>query len=98
MMKPMQVTFDIPDALAAQIAAAGKDPARQALEALLADAYRTRTLSEGEIKRILGYGTRMEVHQLLAEHGVPLDYTLEDLDRDREALRDLPPLRQPSAA
>jgi len=30
----MQVTFDIPDALAAQIRAAGKDPASAALEAL----------------------------------------------------------------
>ncbi len=30
----MQVTIDIPDTLAAQLAAAGKDPARAALEAL----------------------------------------------------------------
>lgn len=39
----MQVTIDIPDALAAQLAAAGRDPARAALEALnviqLADEY-----------------------------------------------------------
>ncbi len=30
----MQVTLDIPDTLAAQLIAAGKDPARAALEAL----------------------------------------------------------------
>ncbi len=30
----MQVTIDIPDTLAAQLTAAGKDPARAALEAL----------------------------------------------------------------
>jgi len=30
----MQITLDIPEAFAAQIIAAGKDPAREALEAL----------------------------------------------------------------
>jgi hypothetical protein len=32
----MQVTLDIPDELAAELIAAGKDPAREALEALTA--------------------------------------------------------------
>ncbi len=84
---PMQVTFDIPDTLAAQLRAAGKDPARAALEAVLVEAYRTGQLYEGEIKRILGYGTRMEVHALLKEHNVPLNYDIEDLEQDRETMR-----------
>jgi predicted HTH domain antitoxin len=83
----MQVTFDIPDTLAAQLRAAGKDPARAALEAVLVEAYRTGQLYEGEIKRILGYGTRMEVHALLKEHNVPLNYDIEDLEQDRETMR-----------
>jgi predicted HTH domain antitoxin len=83
----MQVTFDIPDTLADQLRASGKDPSRAALEALAVDAYRSGHLYEGEIKRLLGYGTRMQVHQLLKEHGVPHNYTVDDLEQDRETMR-----------
>jgi predicted HTH domain antitoxin len=83
----MQVTFDIPDTLADQLIAAGKDPARAALEALALEGYRTGQLYEGDIKRLLGYRSRMQVHALLKEHGVPLSYTLDDLAQDRETMR-----------
>ena len=85
----MQVTFDIPDTMAAQLTAAGKDPARAALEAFVIDGYRTQQLSEGQIRRMLGYGTRMQVHALLKEHGVPLHYSLEDFEQDMETSRSL---------
>jgi len=78
----MQVTLTIPDDLAAQYAAAGKDPARVALEALAVEGYRTQRLSEAEVKRMLGYGTRMQVHALLKEHDVYLNYTLEHVQQD----------------
>ena len=94
----MDVTLTIPDALAEKLSNAGEDPARAALEALLVEAYRTRMLSEGEIKRILGYGTRMQVHALLKEHDVPLDYTIEDLEQDRETHRRLREIQSKSAA
>lgn len=82
----MQVTLDIPDALASQLAAAGKDPARAALEATLVDAYRTGKLYEGDLRQALGYRTRMQVHALLAEHGVPLNYDTGDLQQDPATL------------
>jgi predicted HTH domain antitoxin len=85
----MQVTLDIPDALADQLRAAGVDPARAALEALLVDAYRNRHLTESDIKRILGYGTRMQVHALLASHNVPLNYDVEEFEQDLATLRKL---------
>ena len=78
----MQVTLDIPDTFAAQLTAAGQDPARAALEALLVEGYRTRLLNEGAIKRALGYGTRMQVHELLRQHNVCLHYTEEHLRQD----------------
>jgi hypothetical protein len=78
----MQVTLAIPDDLAAQYAAAGMDPARVALEALAVEGYRTQRLTEAEVKRMLGYGTRMQVHALLKEHDVYLNYTLEDVQQD----------------
>jgi hypothetical protein len=78
----MQVTFDIPDNIAAQIIAEGKDPARAALEALAVEGYRTEQLSESEVRQMLGYETRMEVHALLKEHGAYLQYTMGDLQMD----------------
>jgi hypothetical protein len=80
--QPMQVTLTIPDDLAAQYAAAGKDPARVALEALAVEGYRTQRLSEAEVKRMLGYGTRMQVHALLKEYDVYLNYGMEQVQQD----------------
>ncbi len=78
----MQVTFDIPDSLAGQIIATGKDPSQAALEALAVEGYRTQRLSEAEVRRMLGYETRMQVHALLNEHDVDLHYTAEHLQQD----------------
>ena len=78
----MQITLDIPEAFAAQIIAAGKDPAREALEALAIEGYRTEQLTESQVRRMLGFETRMEVHELLAAHGVCLHYTEAHLQQD----------------
>ena len=81
----MQVTLDIPDNLAAQLISAGKDPSREALEALAVEGYRTERLTESEVRQMLGYETRMQVHALLAEHDVCLHYTEDHLRQDIEA-------------
>jgi len=93
----MQVTINIPDAYATELVSAGKDPARVALEALMVEGYRTRQLSEGQIRRTLGYATRMQVHALLKEHDVALDYAIEDLEQDRETMRSLRKTATPAA-
>jgi len=82
----MQVTIEIPDTLAAQLTAAGKDPSREALEALAADGYRNGRLFEEDIRIMLGYSTRMQVHALLKEHGVDLNFSVDDFQRDVETL------------
>ena len=66
----MQVTLDIPDELAAHFEASGKTPARIALEALAIEGYRTWQLNESQVRGMLGYESRMEVWDLLAEHHV----------------------------
>jgi predicted HTH domain antitoxin len=94
----MQVTIDIPDTLAAELTAVGKDPARATLEALLVEGYRNRQIFEGEIRRILSYGTRMQVHALLKEYDVPLNYDVEDFQQDFKTLRSLRESRTSAAA
>jgi hypothetical protein len=78
----MQVIFDIPDTLANQLTAAGKEPSREALEVLAVDGYRNHRLFEEEIRIMLGYQTRMQVHALLKEHGVDLNFSVEDFQKD----------------
>ena len=83
----MQVTVNIPDELAAQILSEGKDLSRSALEALVLEGYRAEQISEAEIRQLLGFETRMEVHAFLKEHHAFLHYSREDADRDLETAR-----------
>ena len=65
---------------------AWEDVPRHLLEQIALEGYQGRWLSEAQIRRLLGYGTRMQVHGFLKAHGVPLDYTVDDLERDREPM------------
>lgn len=79
------MTLHIPDSVADQLIPLGKDPSRAALESLAIEGYRTHRLTESEVRQMLGFDTRMEVHALLAEHDVCLSYTPEHLQLDIDA-------------
>ena len=80
----MQITLDVPD----EIAEGLEDLPRALLESFAVEGYRSGKLTEEQVRKILGYGTRMQVDGFLKEHGVYLDYTLEDLDRETETSRE----------
>jgi hypothetical protein len=80
-----QVTLDLPEILSAFLAASGRNLGRAALEAIALEAYREDKLSTAQLRRLLGYHTRTEVHAFLKDHGVYLRYSLADLDHDRMA-------------
>src|ERR1035437_2123072 len=83
---PMQqLTLNLPDELSAALAPSGQDLPRAAFEAIALEAYRERKLTTAQLRRLLGFETRMEVDGFLKERGGELEYTLEDLERDREA-------------
>jgi predicted HTH domain antitoxin len=85
----VQVTLDIPDDISAALESQWRDLPRQALEALAVEGYRTGALSETQVRRLLGFETRLAVHALLKEHRVPLRYTEADLEDDLAAHRAL---------
>jgi hypothetical protein len=58
----MEITLNIPDELARQVASENKDPSRMALEALALEGYRAERLSESVVREMLDFATRMEVH------------------------------------
>ncbi|HMD97981.1 MAG TPA: UPF0175 family protein [Terriglobia bacterium] len=82
----MQITIEVPDEIAQGLGA--KDLPRALLESFALEGYRSGTLTEEQVRKILGYGTRIQVDGFLKEHGVYFDYTLEDLDRDTETSRE----------
>ena len=83
----MEVAIHVPDDVAA--AMPWEDVPRHILEQLALEGYQERWLSEEQVRRLLGFEVPMEVHGFLKDHGVPLDYTVEDLEQDREAHRHL---------
>ncbi len=64
----------------------GQDLDRAALPALAIEGYRTRRLSAAEVGALLGLEDRWAVNRWLAEHNVPLNYTLDDLEADSKTL------------
>jgi len=91
----MQITLDLPPDLSAALAASGPDVPRAVLEATALELYREGKLSTGQLRRLLGYRTKMQVHAFLKEHGVYLRYGFADLEHDRQAAA---ALRVPPAA
>ena len=83
------VTIALPDELSAALAVPGQDLSRAAFEALALAAYRERKISAAQLRQLLGYETRVEVDAFLKNHVVELEYTLEDIERDRETHRQL---------
>lgn len=81
----MQITIDVPDDLAVQLAFVDSDPARLALETIAVEAYRTHKLSSAQVRRLLGFQTRLQVHELLKRHSVPLHYDLTEFEHDKDA-------------
>lgn len=86
---PMNVTVEIPDDLASRLTAAGGDLSRRTLEALAADEYRQGRLNKPDLRRLLGFTTSDQIDTFLKAHEVWIDYTFEDLERERAGLQRL---------
>ena len=78
----MEIAIHLPDDIVRVLP--WQDIPRHMLENIALEGYQTGHLSEEQVRRLLGYSTRLEVHGFLKEHDVPLRYTLEDLEKDRE--------------
>jgi hypothetical protein len=83
----MNVLISIPDDVAEVLAIELPDLPRAVLEAFALEGYRSKRFSDGQLRRILGFSSRIQVHQFLKDHNVPLNYSMNDLDQDRETSR-----------
>ena len=59
------------------------------LEALAAEEYRQGHLHKPDLRRLFGFETSYEIDGFLKAHNVYDEYTLEDFERERAALKSL---------
>jgi hypothetical protein len=85
----MELTVQIPDALATRMSASGGDLSRRAIEALALEEFKSGRITKPELRRLLGFGTRYWLDGFLKSHDVYEDYTMADLERDRDALKQI---------
>lgn len=83
------MTITLPDEILDALASSGRDLSRATLEALALEAYLQRRLTGGQVRKLLGFETPMQLDAFLKEHAVELEYSSEDLDRDRQTHRRL---------
>jgi predicted HTH domain antitoxin len=79
----MEITIEVPDDIANALQLKSQDMPRRVLESLALEGYRSGALSDGQLRRLLNFETRFEVHGFLKDHNVPLNYSMEDLESDR---------------
>jgi hypothetical protein len=84
----IQITLELPEDIVQELRSKWKDLPRAALESLALEAYRSRALTGAQLRRLLGFETRMRVDAFLKEHEV-YDFTAADFEQDRETLRQL---------
>ncbi len=83
----MNVIVEIPEQIFISPEA---DVPREILENVALEGFKSGQLTIYQVRRILGFETRFEVHEFLAKHGVPwVNYSVEDMERERETFREL---------
>lgn len=80
----MNVQVKIPDEIFNQT---NEETSRQVLEAVALEGYKSNQLTAAQVKRLLGFETRLEVYEFFAKNGVAwVDYSAEDAERERNLL------------
>ena len=85
----MSVTIELPEEIEQQLESQWGDLSRRALEVLALEGYRSGALTTEQVRRSLGFGTRMQVDEFLKQNGVYLEYTEDDFAHDAETSRRL---------
>ena len=80
--------MELPEDIAQGLGSRWKDLPRAALESLILEAYRSHALTAAQLRRLLGFGTRLQLDDFLKEHEV-YDFAVGDFKQDCETLRQL---------
>ena len=80
----MKITINLPEDVIKVFSTNGESIEREILEATALEGYRSGKLSQAQVRRMLGFATDMQTDAFLKEHGVFLEYDLEDIKRETE--------------
>ena len=86
----MHIAIDLPEDIARQLQTAWRDVSRGTLEAVAVEGYRDGTLTRDQVGQLLGLSF-WKTEAFLKERQAYLEYTSEDLEKDRANLDRLDP-------
>ncbi len=86
----MELTLQISDELVAHLGgeAVHSELERRALEAFALEEYKADRISKVQLRKMLGL-ERIELDGFFKEHKVYEEYTMEDFEREQQALKEL---------
>ena len=84
----MNVAIEIPDDIGRMLAAQA-GVSRAVLEAVAVEAYRSGAITTAQVQQMLGLSSRWETEAFLQRAEAFHDYTMDDLERDIAAIRDV---------
>lgn len=81
----MEVTIEVPEHIAHRLQEKWRQNIpRHVLESVALEWFRERILTTEELRQLLGFETKFDVHAFLKKHDVPF-YTPADLDHETSA-------------
>jgi len=81
----MQLAIELPEDIGEELQAKWKDLPRAALEAIALEGYRSGALTESQVRRMLGFESRMQVNAFLRDHAAWYDYTQTEIEDEIES-------------
>jgi len=81
----VEITVNLPDNVVGSFGSTPQVAALRLLESAAAEGYRSRRISRGQVREMLGLSWQ-ETEEFLAAHDCVRHYTLQDLNDDRTAL------------
>ena len=83
----MSVQIEIPDSVFSLPAG---EVSRQVLETVALEGFKSGQLSTYQVRKMLGFESRFQVHKFLADHGIPwVDYSVDEAKQEIEMLQEL---------
>ena len=77
----------MPEDISHHLTASHPDLSRVALEAIAIEGARSGELTTAQVRRLLGFDTRLQADAFLKAHEVPLPVTVADIESDAETSR-----------
>jgi hypothetical protein len=85
----VQVLVNVPNEV---INAVTEDASRRIVEQFALEGFKSGQLTTTQVRRLLGFESRLQVYDFLAAHGVAwVDYSDEEIERERELLKRIVP-------